>query len=234
VAAGERTRPKTRGALRARRGAGGLSTQRTAGQVGEIRWDLAIDCGERIAPDIFPARLLRMTDLALVSAPLAAFTGQVWLGDERFELRRAPGMLSHYWGRQLAPEWWWVSANQFDRDDDAVECSVYRSALWGIPVGLPLAYLYLRRPDGRMLLMAPPGRRSQARRSASRSSAALLRGEPIRLEATGARTATSARASPTRWWVTSISTRVTNCSRARRARPAWSGEWRPNAACGYS
>jgi len=135
-----------------------LSAGRTAGRIGEVTWELEIDAGaEWIAPDLFPARLLRMPDLVLASAPLAAFTGWIQIGlSERFQLERAPGMMSHYWGRQLAPEWWWVSASQFDREGVAVECTVLRSGAWGIPVGLPLAYLYLRDGATREFVIAPP------------------------------------------------------------------------------
>lgn len=65
-------------------------------------------------------------------------------------------MLSHYWGRQLAPEWWWISANQFDVAGVAVECSILRSGTWGVPVNLPIAYVFLRHADGRNMFMAPP------------------------------------------------------------------------------
>lgn len=134
-----------------------ISTRRTIGHLGDVAWALDIDCGdERIEPDIFPARLLRMTDLTIVSAPRAKFSGWIEYGAQRVELDRAPGMLSHYWGRQLLPEWWWVSANQFDRADVAVECVVSRSNLWGIPVRLPLAYLYLREGNARQLIISPP------------------------------------------------------------------------------
>lgn len=133
-----------------------LSTQRTVGQLDEVAWELEIEPGQEwIAPDIFPARLLHMADLSLVSAPLATFSGWIRYGEQHYELRRARGMLSHYWGRQLPPEWWWVSANQFDHSEVAVECTVFRSSLWGIPVKLPLAYLYLRQPSRRQLVMAP-------------------------------------------------------------------------------
>jgi len=136
-----------------------LDSRHTSGQVGDIGWELDIDTGDEwIAPDIFPARLLRMTDLALVSAPRATFTGQIWHGGERATLQKSPGLVSHYWGRQLASEWWWVSASQFDEPNVAVECSVFRSGLWGIPLKMPLAYLYLRYADGRTLLMSPPAR----------------------------------------------------------------------------
>jgi hypothetical protein len=134
-----------------------LSTARTVGQIDDVAWELEIDAGgEWIAPDIFPAKLLRMPDLVLVSAPLAAFTGWIRIGEQRFQLQRAPGMTSHYWGRQLAPEWWWVSASQFDREGVALECAILRSGLWGLPIRLPLAYLYLRDGAAREFVIAPP------------------------------------------------------------------------------
>ena len=134
-----------------------LGADRTVGQSGDLAWAFEIDRGpERIEPDIFPARLLRMTDLALVSAPQVTFSGWIKHGSQRFELERAPGMMTHYWGRQLAHEWWWVSANQFDQADIALECAVFRTSLWGLPVRLPLAYLYLRAGGARRLVMSPP------------------------------------------------------------------------------
>lgn len=135
-----------------------LNPQRTAGQLGEVAWDLTIASGQEwIVPDIFPATLLQMMDLALVSAPQATFSGWIRVDGQPYDVQQAPGMLSHYWGRHLAPEWWWISANQFDQSDVAVECSILRSNLWGIPVRLPLAYLYLRHADRRELVMAPFG-----------------------------------------------------------------------------
>ncbi|OGO44132.1 MAG: hypothetical protein A2W37_02685 [Chloroflexi bacterium RBG_16_63_12] len=134
-----------------------LSAGRTVGWIEDVAWELEIDAsGEWIAPDLFPARLLRMPDLVLASAPRAAFTGWIQIGDQRAQLQRAPGMVSHYWGRQLASEWWWASASQFDREGVAVECTVLRSGAWGIPVGLPLAYLYLRDGATREFVIAPP------------------------------------------------------------------------------
>lgn len=134
-----------------------LTAERTVGQLGEVAWELDIELGvEWIDPNLFPVSLLRITDLSLVSAPLAVFTGWVRHGEQRVNLQRAPGMISHYWGRQLAPEWWWVSANQFDREGVAVECTVLRSGLWGIPVRLPLAYLYLKETAARELVLSPP------------------------------------------------------------------------------
>ena len=134
-----------------------LTTQRTVGQLNDIAWALDIECDdERIEPDVFPANLLRMTDLILVSAPIATFTGWIRHGPLQFDLEHESGMISHYWGRQLAHEWWWVSANQFDREGIAVECAVFRSSLWGIPIRLPLAYLYLHSANERKFIISPP------------------------------------------------------------------------------
>jgi len=133
-----------------------LSARRTVGRLGEVSWELDIDFGaDWIAPDIFPARLLRMPDMSIVSAPLATFTGSIRHAGHHEQLQNAPGLVAHYWGRQLASEWWWVSASQFDEPRLAVECSVIRSAAWGVPVGMPLAYLYLRQQDKKRLVMAP-------------------------------------------------------------------------------
>lgn len=134
-----------------------LTTERTVGQLGEVAWELDIEVGtERIKPDIFPMNLLRLTDLSLISAPFAEFTGWVRHGAYYTDLQRARGMISHYWGRQLPSEWWWVSANQFDREDAVMECTVFRSGLWGIPVRLPLAYLYLKEAEARTWVISPP------------------------------------------------------------------------------
>jgi hypothetical protein len=134
-----------------------LSADRTVGQLGEVAWELDIELVTGwIDPNIFPVSLLRVTDLSLVSAPLVAFTGWVRNSEQQVNLQRALGMISHYWGRQLSPEWWWVSANQFDREGVAVECTVLRSGLWGIPVRLPLAYLYLKETAEQELVHSPP------------------------------------------------------------------------------
>lgn len=127
-----------------------LNAQKTVGHCGDVAWELDIDLGqELLKPDIFPARLLRMTDLILVSAPLATFTGWIRHGSQQINLVHVPGLISHYWGRQLASEWWWISAHQFDQEGTIVECTVLRSSLWGMSVQLPLAYLYLRQKDRR-------------------------------------------------------------------------------------
>jgi hypothetical protein len=135
-----------------------LTTQRTVGHLDDVAWELDIQPGQDwIKPDIFPAGLLQMTDLSLVSAPLATFTGWIRHGGQQTTLQNTPGVISQYWGRQLASEWWWISANQFDKADVAVECAVLRSSLWGTAIQVPLAYLYLRQQDKKELVMAPLG-----------------------------------------------------------------------------
>jgi hypothetical protein len=134
-----------------------MTTQRTQGYLGDISWALDIECDdERIDPNFRVDKLLGITDLALISAPLAKFTGWIQHGPLlRVELQRAPGMIAHYWGRQLPYEWWWISANQFDKEDVALECALIRTGIWGIPLRLPLAYLYLRHANSRKFIIAP-------------------------------------------------------------------------------
>ena len=164
-----------------------LTAKHTAGRIGEIGWDLTInDYQKWIAPDLFPAQLLRMTDLTITSAPLATFTGWISYGAEHVKLDQASGLVSQYWGRQLTPEWWWVSANQFQQKDIAVECLVTRSGLWGIPVEIPFAYLYLRQSSRERLLLAPPASHHVAgTRNNFEIKFSPLRGVPITLRAKG-------------------------------------------------
>jgi len=136
-----------------------LTSRHTAGSHGEVQWNLAIEDGDRwLVPDIFPARATHMPDLILATAPRSVFRGWITYDGQRFGVEAAPGVLSHYWGRQLAPSWWWAAAHQFDRPDVVVECSVMRSHLWGSPMRLPLGYLYLRDGTRELLLMSPPNR----------------------------------------------------------------------------
>lgn len=125
-----------------------LRPQRTVGQLGDVAWALDINLHDkRLSPQIFPSRLVRMVDTELDSAPLSTFTGWIRHGSEQVTLQDVPGMVSQYWGRGLTQEWWWLSANQFDQPGFAVECSVFRSAVWGTAIQFPGAYLYLRQPD---------------------------------------------------------------------------------------
>ena len=137
-----------------------MTTQRTRGYLRDISWALDIECNqERVDPNFRLDKFLGITDLALLSAPLAKFTGWVQHGPLlRVELQSAPGMIAHYWGRQLPHEWWWISVNQFDQADVAVECALVRTSVWGVSLRLPLSYLYLRRANERNFIIAPPAR----------------------------------------------------------------------------
>jgi hypothetical protein len=164
-----------------------ITTQRTVGQLHDIAWALDIDCAEaRINPNFLPDKLFGITDLALQSAPLVTFTGWIRQGSLQTELQRAPGMIAHYWGRQLPHEWWWVSANQFDQEGVAVECAVIRSSLWGVPVRLPLAYFYLQYANTRRFIISPPAR-AQVKGTAEKFEIQFQpgRGKPITLRAQG-------------------------------------------------
>ncbi len=132
---------------------------RTTGRIGEIQWALEGELVDGwIAPDIFPASALRMADLSLVSAPQVVFNGRVEVDGRRMEVVGAPGMMSHYWGRNLPREWWWISAGRFDRPDLAVECAVLRTGLWGSPLHVQTAYLHLKQEGRHRLLTSPPQR----------------------------------------------------------------------------
>ena len=135
-----------------------LSLEHTAGQLGEVAWDLAVEAGSaRLEPRLFGLNQLRLPDMRLISAPLATFSGWMRCGAQRVERQCAPGLISHYWGRRLPHEWWWVSANQFDQEGLAVDCTVLRSGVWGLPLALPFAHLYLHRAGTQQLWTAPPG-----------------------------------------------------------------------------
>lgn len=136
-----------------------LSQKKTTGHSGEVSWDLDIELGsQHIQPDLFPAGLLRMPDTLYQSAPLAKFSGWIQHGSEKITLDHVPGAVTQYWGRQLIQEWWWLSAQQFNREDFAVECSVFRTSLWGTSLQMPFAFLYLYQNGKGNLWMAPPNR----------------------------------------------------------------------------
>ena len=133
-----------------------MNIQKTVGHAGDVAWDLNIDLGQDvIKPDVFPSNALHMTDTTITSAPLARFTGWIRHGSHQVTLNNQLGLVSQYWGRQLSLEWWWVSAHQFDREDVAIECVVGRSSLWGTPVQLSLAYVYLRHQGERKFIVRP-------------------------------------------------------------------------------
>jgi hypothetical protein len=133
-----------------------MTTHRTVGHAGEISWELDIaPNGDWFKPDIFPAGLLKMTDLLSFGAPFVTFTGWIRHGAQQTILDRVPGSITQYWGRQLAAEWWWVSAHQFDQAEIAVEGTILRSRVWSTSIQTPLAFLYLKQKDKKEFIIAP-------------------------------------------------------------------------------
>lgn len=142
-----------------RHGAPELAMEETSWQRGSVRWHLTIEATpDRIRPQIFPAEQLELFDMSLESAPSVTFDGWIEHHGERFPVAHASGMLSHYWGRRLPQEWWWLSANQFADADVSIECTVLRSRVWGTSVLAPIGYLYYRNGSRSRLIISPPSR----------------------------------------------------------------------------
>lgn len=134
-----------------------LSTERTLGHAGDVAWDLAIEMGsEQIKPDVFPVGLLKLSDTLYLSAPQASFSGWIRHGGETFPVQDSLGSVTQYWGRRLMPEWWWLSAHQFEPAGVAVEASVFQTGIWGTDMRMPFAFLYLFRNGKGKMITAPP------------------------------------------------------------------------------
>lgn len=133
-----------------------MTTQRTVGHAGEVSWELEIvPKGEWYKPDLFPAGLLKMPDLASIMSPFVMFNGWIRHGQHHFTVNNLPGSMTQYWGRQLPLEWWWVSAHQLDREGIIVEGTALRSRIWGTSLQTPLAFFYLRQQDKKEFIIAP-------------------------------------------------------------------------------
>ncbi len=159
---------------------------RTTWDRGEVCWDLSLTpTKQSIRPQLFPAGHLGVFDMSLVSIPDVAFDGWIEHHGLKYRVSKASGMLSHYWGRQLPSDWWWVSANQFDTDL-SLECTFLHSHLWGSSVRLAVGYLYYRDRLRSTLLIAPPARIHVSGSPALfELRASPLRGPAIVLKATG-------------------------------------------------
>ncbi|MBI5157957.1 MAG: hypothetical protein HZA58_08105 [Acidimicrobiia bacterium] len=164
-----------------------LTETHTKGRVEDVTWDLAMEILDPpIAPDVFPARLLHLLDLAVVVAPEVRFTGSMTHAGQSFEVAGAKGVLAQYWGRRLPREWWWISTNQFDAPDLAVECDLFRSGVWGIPASAPAGYLFIKHGELRKLIMSPTARTRVSGTPEKFEIAFRRLGKPsIRLRATG-------------------------------------------------
>lgn len=168
-------------------GAPELSMKGTSWSRGDVRWQLSLEASPaRIRPQIFPAEQMKLFDMSLVSAPTVVFDGWIEHHNQRYPVVEARGMLSHYWGRGLPQEWWWISANQFDKPDISIECTILRSRVWGLPILVPLGYFYYRDRAQSRLLISPPARITAAGTpDAFEVRAGSLRGPQFALKAIG-------------------------------------------------
>ena len=138
-------------------GAGWLGARGSQGTLGPVSWNLAFRAsGPSLRP--LPEFLARLgpTDMVLASAPEVRLDGEISLGDARFPVRDAPGLVSSYHGRRLPDRWLWISCNAFDRGGVAVECMVLSTRLYGLPgTTFETGYLDVRAGDLRETLVAP-------------------------------------------------------------------------------
>jgi hypothetical protein len=170
-----------------RHGAAELSMQETSWLRGDVRWHLALaPSSQRIRPQLFAAEQLKLFDMSLESSPRVAFTGWIEHRGTRFSVDHAPGMISHYWGRALPQEWWWISATRFEDPPLALECMALRSRVWGTSASLSLGYLYFRDRSDSRLLISPPARLTVSGTPEAFEIAASARSGPrFALKATG-------------------------------------------------
>lgn len=134
-----------------------LGSGASHGAVADIEWRLDYQAGSaRIDPAPRALKLLRPLDMQLLSRPQARFQGSVRVGQERFAISDASGMLCHYWGVRLPARWCWVSASNLGDEDGVVEAMLLRSRLWGLPrPQLDTGYCFLTQGDRTRMLVSP-------------------------------------------------------------------------------
>ena len=134
-----------------------LTLQTSRGSCGPISWDVKFDVAPTtVSAPPAPWRQLGTFDLSLTSWPRAKATGDVTINGRTDPLVDRPSMLCHYWGRQLPRRWLWLSANDFDRPELAVEAGVLRSQAWGRSVPLPtLGYAWLEDRSATHMVASP-------------------------------------------------------------------------------
>jgi hypothetical protein len=134
-----------------------LGSGASHGAVADIEWQLDYQAGStRIDPAPLALKLLRPLDMQLLSRPQARFRGSVRVGQERFAISDASGMLCHYWGVRLPERWCWISASNLGGEDGAVEAMLLRSRLWGLPrPRLDTGYLFVTQGNRTRTLVSP-------------------------------------------------------------------------------
>lgn len=126
------------------------------GAVDDVEWDLTYRVHEnRAAPRVPVLSRLKAFDLSSVIRPRVAFSGQVTVAGERFDVDETYGILIHYWGRRLPDRWQWISAGAVDGTGTAVEAMALTSKMWGLGPSFPIGYLWIRRGDQERMLISP-------------------------------------------------------------------------------
>jgi hypothetical protein len=122
-----------------------LQAQGSTGVAGDISWDLRWTGGADLV-EPWPRVMARVQplDMQFLLRPSARFSGSVRVGSATFAVDDVPGLLTHYWGRQLSEHWLWISATSFEDDPRRrLEVLIARSRLWGrIPLPMPTAYAW--------------------------------------------------------------------------------------------
>jgi hypothetical protein len=131
--------------------------QGSIGRVADIEWDLQQELGDSlIEPAVPPIRWLHPFDMEIASRPRAKFSGQVRVADRTFRCADVPGLVSHYWGRRLPDRWCWISANQFEGSDIAVEALLANTRVWNSGrVAMNAGYLWIEDRGSRQLVIHP-------------------------------------------------------------------------------
>ena len=134
-----------------------LGSGASHGAVADVEWQLDYAAGPtRIDPAPLALKLLRPLDMQLLSRPQARFQGSVRVGQDRFAISDASGLLCHYWGVRLPARWCWISASNLGDEDGAVEAMLLGSRLWGLPrPRLDTGYCFVTQGDRTRMLVSP-------------------------------------------------------------------------------
>lgn len=87
-----------------------------------VRWEVSYPTGAetyRLLPDIFYRGGLAPTKPFSPNVN-TRITGTVWMGDERADIRDAPGQQGHLYGSRHAERWAWAHCASFDGDEAIV------------------------------------------------------------------------------------------------------------------
>lgn len=153
-----------------------LDADGSAGRLGSVAWELTWDRGPHLV-DPRPGGRVHPLDLEALIRPSATLSGFVSVGDRRWDVDAAPGMLDHYWGPRLFDRWAWISATGFvDAPESRVEAFVARSTIFGrTPSIMPLGYLWVGGIEQSQLTISPVTGLIRSRRDGDRIRVQSLR-----------------------------------------------------------